>query len=73
MARYLVDTNVLLRMLQPESAQQASAVRAVTTLAERGNLPCVTPQVLVEFWAVSTRPIEANGFAWTCSQAATEI
>jgi predicted nucleic acid-binding protein len=73
MARYLVDTNVLLRMLQPQSAQRAAAVQAIAGLAAKGDLLFVTPQVMIEFWAVSTRPLAVNGFAWSPKEAATQV
>jgi predicted nucleic acid-binding protein len=73
MDRYLLDTNILLRVLQPESGQRSVAVRAISCLAERGDLPCITPQVLIEFWAVATRPVEVNGFGWTAEQAAAQL
>ena len=73
MACYLVDTNVLLRMLQPESTQRAAAIHAIAGLASKGDLPCITPQVLIEFWAVATRPAKANGFGWSVEEAAGQV
>ena len=64
MARYLLDTNILLRTANKSSSQHSSAVAAMTTLIARGDDLVVTPQVLVEFWAVASRPLIANGFEW---------
>src|SRR5262245_12176679 len=62
---YLVDTNVLLRLLQRgDSFHQAIRV-ALHTLRQRGEQLCFTPQNLVEFWCVCTRPTTANGFGLT--------
>ncbi len=61
MARYLLDTNVLLSSLRRGSAQREEAKRAVQKLLQAGDDLLVTPQVLIEFWSVATRPAEANG------------
>ncbi len=53
MARYLIDTNVLLRAAAPKSSQHAEAVQAIKRLVSRGEEPLLTPQVLVEFWSVA--------------------
>lgn len=36
-------------------------------------MPCLVPQVLYELWVVATRPVAANGFGLTPSQAGTEL
>jgi predicted nucleic acid-binding protein len=59
--RYLVDTNILLRLLQRNDPRYSSIRLAVRTLHSRGDELCCAPQNLVEFWKVSTRPAEARG------------
>jgi len=61
MARYLLDTNVLLRVLQTESEQHDEATSAVSALLSREEDLCITAQVVVEFWCAATRPVEVNG------------
>ena len=73
MARYLLDTNVLLRILQPDSDQREAAIRAVSALVARGDIPFVTPQVIIEFWAVATRALEANGYGWSAKEASSQV
>ncbi len=73
MARYLLDTNILLRAANKTSAQHPATVQAMTALTEQGHDLLVTPQVLVEFWAVATRPLQANGFEWTCEEVRDQI
>ena len=73
MARYLLDANILLRAANKTSSQHAATVHAMTALTEQGHDLVVTPQVLVEFWAVATRPLEANGFAWLSQQVRDAI
>ena len=65
----LLDTNVLLRSVEPIHAHHPTAVRAVRDLIARGETLCVVPQVLYEFWVVATRPIRNGGLEW--SPAAT--
>ena len=60
---YLVDTNVLLRWVQPDSPECAVATAAVDALQEAGEDVCMTAQNITEFWAVATRTVEANGLA----------
>jgi predicted nucleic-acid-binding protein len=49
MARYLVDTNVLLRAAAPKSTQHALAVQAIKRLVSQGEELLIAPQVLMEF------------------------
>src|ERR1035438_4900903 len=57
----LVDTNVLLRLLQPEHPQYAIASMALAGLRRQESDLCIARQNLVEFWAVATRPVAENG------------
>jgi len=58
---YLMDTNVLGRLANLTDAQHSVASQAVVKLHRRGEVLHVTPQVLVEFRNVATRPIALNG------------
>ena len=69
----LVDTNILSRSAQPGHALNRPADDAVAALRLRGDLLYLVPQVLYEFWAVATRPVEANGFGWTSERTAKEV
>jgi predicted nucleic acid-binding protein len=53
---YLIDTTILARLANATDAQHAVAARAVLELHRRGEELNVTPQVLVEFRNVATRP-----------------
>jgi predicted nucleic acid-binding protein len=59
---YLLDTNILLRLLQPRDADYALVRAAVEHLRSRGATLCFTLQGLAEFWGVCTRPTEKNGY-----------
>jgi hypothetical protein len=49
------------------------ADNAVSTLLIQGEILCVVPQNLIEFWAVATRPLSNNGLELTIDQAQKEI
>jgi predicted nucleic acid-binding protein len=59
--RYLVDTNVLLRLLQRNDPDYSTIRQAVRMLMARGDELCCAPQNIVEFWNVCTRPASARG------------
>lgn len=73
MATYLADTNLLLRLADPASPQHPVATQALASLLARGDEVFVTPQNFIEFWAVATRPVDANGFGWSRDRTAQEV
>ncbi len=70
---YLVDTNVLLRSVQPKHPMHKDAVTAALKLKQSGESLCIIPQNLIEFWAVATRPVTANGLELSVASAAQEL
>ena len=70
---YLVDTNVLLRIIQVNHSMHADAIRAAITLGEQGNELFVIGQNLIEFWAVATRPESSNGLALSVADTVAHI
>lgn len=69
---YLVDTNVLLRLVQKNHPMRPAARRALLALRRGGEELCVIPQNIIEFWAVATRPLTSNGLGLTADEAAKE-
>jgi len=69
---YLIDTSLLARLANTADAQYAIAAGAVVELHRRGEALHVTPQVLVEFRSVATRPIELNGLGLSADDAAVQ-
>jgi predicted nucleic acid-binding protein len=69
MPKYLLDTNILLRLSNPSDAQHALVTTAVSRLLGQGDDCYVTAQVLVELWVVATRPADVNGLGWSSAQA----
>lgn len=70
---FLVDTNVLLRSAQPSHTMHADAVRAVGALLARGEMLSVIPQNIIEYWAVATRPSEANGLGLSVADTVNDL
>jgi predicted nucleic acid-binding protein len=65
----LVDTNILLRSVQPEHPMNASAVRALAVLMEREEPLVVSIQNIAEFWSAATRPEANNGLGFSIEEA----
>lgn len=59
--RYLLDTNILLRLAQHNHPMHREARDGVRLLLRRNHALQVVPQVMFEFWVVATRPIANNG------------
>lgn len=69
---YLIDTSVLTRLANAADARYAIADRAVMELHRRGEVLHLTPQVLMEFWNVATRPVAVNGLGLSSVDAEAE-
>ena len=70
---WLLDTNVLLRLADAQSPDHAVAEAAIEHLVAREKSVFIGTQVLVEFWAVATRPESANGLGWSTATTAEAI
>jgi predicted nucleic acid-binding protein len=66
---YLIDTTILARLANTTDAQHAVAAWAVLELHRRGEVLNVTPQVLIEFRSVATRPVAVNGLGLSAVDA----
>jgi predicted nucleic acid-binding protein len=73
MTNHLLDTNIILRIVQPQAPTHTLAVEAVAAILEQGDNVFITPQILIEFWAVTTRPVDVNGLGWSPDLAEAEI
>jgi len=58
----LVDSNILIRWVQPQDSQFDTVIASVEQLELSGVVPCYTSQNLGEFWNVLTRPADRNGY-----------
>ena len=69
----LLDTNVLLRLVQKRHSHSAFATHATNTLDARNETMLMAHQSIVEFWSVATRPFSANGLGLTIEGAEIEL
>lgn len=66
---YFLDSNLPLRWADRRSAQHATIVPAIRALHRNGEATIFSSQVVVEFWAVATRPLSVNGLGFTPKRA----
>jgi predicted nucleic acid-binding protein len=69
----LIDTNLLLRSVQPEHPMHGSAVRALAALMEREEPLAISIQNVAEFWNTATRPESNNGLGYSIEEARDEV
>jgi predicted nucleic acid-binding protein len=69
---YLLDTNVLVRLSNVTDPSHAVAKAAIAELHRRSEMLHVTPQVLIEFRNVATRPVFNNGLGLQPAKVETE-
>jgi predicted nucleic acid-binding protein len=58
---FLLDTSILVRLANRADALYSVADAAVAKLFVRNEVLCITPQNLIEFRNVATRPTAVNG------------
>lgn len=68
---YLIDTTILVRLANASDAQHAIAAGAVMELHRRGETLHLTPQGLIEFRNVATRPVAVNGLGLSTADTET--
>src|SRR5579885_2459904 len=65
----LLDTSVLARVANKADAFHAQAVDAIGKLHRQGEALCISPQILIEFRSVATRPASVNGLGLSPAEA----
>ena len=61
----LIDTNILLRRVQPAHPSHVVAVESVARLLATGETVYFTFQNIAEFWNVATRAVDKNGLGFS--------
>lgn len=69
-ALVLVDTNVLLAATDRSRARHEAAIRFLT---EDERDLAISPQIVREYLAISTRPVEVNGLGMTATDAIANL
>jgi len=70
---HLIDTNVLLRWVNPASPVYPEIIAAIASLRPVEEPLLVTPQNVIEFWNVTTRPVERNGLGYDIAAAGRAV
>jgi len=70
---YLVDTNVLLRSVQESHPMELEAAHSIKLLLRRREILVITPQNLIEFWCVATRPEVNNGLGISINETVRRV
>ena len=68
----MADTNVVFRRVLISDPLHERVKSGIDSLLRSGRIIQVTPQNLIEFQALATRPVEANGLGLTASDASTQ-
>lgn len=71
--RYLIDTNILLRISRQNDPEHQLIGTALKELEKRGNETCFSLQNIAEFWNVCTRPAERNGYGLTIAETGQRV
>ncbi len=71
--RWVIDTNILLRLTEPSHAMHANALAATSALLGAGETVHTLTQNIAEFWNVCTRPLDKNGLGLTPAQTDAEV
>ena len=69
----IIDTNILLRSIQPSHPLADQAIHAVSKLLKRNETVFFCPQNIAEFWNVVTRPTSVNGLGMSHEEALQEV
>jgi predicted nucleic acid-binding protein len=69
----MIDTNILLRSVQPSHPMHPVAIRALEVLMKREEALVVALQNVAEFWNAATRPTVNNGLGFTIEEAQGEL
>ncbi len=71
--RLLVDTNIVVRLRDTAHPRHGACVLALQRLASGPDDPCTCAQVMIEYWAIATRPREVNGLGLSPAQAEADL
>ena len=73
MARYLIDTNLLVRGLEVDHPMREVAQETLYQLSIQQEHLGIVPQTIYELWNVCTRPIERNGLELTLQETLATV
>ena len=69
----LLDTNILLRYASTTTPAFATVDTTLDSLHASGEVLCVVPQNVYEFWATATRPTASNGLGLSIHECQVQV
>lgn len=69
----LLDTNILVRLVEPSEPDHPLCLQAVRQLESAGETLHCCAQTAIEFWAVATRPKNVRGLGFTPARTETAL
>lgn len=70
---FLIDTNILLRSIEPSHPIYSETIKAIKIIKNQENILYISPQNLIEFWNVCTRPRDKNGLGYSTEKTQEEV
>jgi len=70
---YLIDTNILARLVVRSDPLRSVVKAAIRHLGQQAAAMRIASQNIIELWAVATRPVGANGLGLSTTRTAEEI
>ncbi|MCY7376813.1 MAG: type II toxin-antitoxin system VapC family toxin [Pyrinomonadaceae bacterium] len=71
--KYLLDTNILLRLIELAHSQHRETIEALKKLRRRNCTFYILLQNVSEFWNVGTRPTDKNGLGLSIARADSHL
>ncbi len=69
----LIDTSILVRLASAPDPLNPVASKAIFALRHRGEPLFIAAQCIIEFRAVATRPVSANGLGGSSAEAKAKV
>jgi hypothetical protein len=69
----LPDINILLRYARIADPAYAAVDTAINALQTNGEVLCIVPQNIDEFWATATRPAAPNGLGLSVPECQVQL
>jgi predicted nucleic acid-binding protein len=71
--KYLLDTNILLRLIELKHAQHKEAKESLKKLRRQNYTFYILLQNISEFWNVCTRPLDKNGLGLSIAKTDSHL
>jgi predicted nucleic acid-binding protein len=73
MTPFLLDSNILVFSANAAAPEHQECKDAANKIAQNGDVACIVPQIIYEFWTVATRPTAERGLGLSPAEAYTAL